>query len=73
VLRTDLARQLGVAGLPPEVASQVVELLEACNQLRFGDADNARAEALLADVEALVRGLVRRAPAARRSGDEARA
>jgi BatD DUF11 like domain len=63
VLRSDLARELGQAGLPPELASRIGELLDACGQLRFGDADRARAGAVLEDVDALVKQLVRRAPA----------
>jgi hypothetical protein len=74
VLRSDLARELAQAGLPPEIASRVGELLEAVSQLRFGAADRARAEAVLADVEALVKQLVRRAPASvGPARDEARA
>jgi hypothetical protein len=74
LLRSDLARELGQAGLAPELANRVGELLDACNQLRFGNADRGRAEALIADVDALVKQLVRRprgsvAP----SSDEARA
>jgi hypothetical protein len=74
VLRSDLARVLSEAGLPPELGTRVGELLDACNQLRMGAADSVRAEALLGDVEALVKQLVRRAPAAaKRPGEEARA
>jgi hypothetical protein len=65
---------LSDAGLPPELGTRVGELLDACNQLRMGAADSVRAEALLGDVEALVKQLVRRAPAAaKRPGEEARA
>lgn len=74
VLRSQLARELGEAGLPPELARRVGELLEASNQLRFAGADKARAEALLVDVEGLVKQLVRRAPATLKpTAEEARA
>jgi hypothetical protein len=74
LLRADLARELARAGLTPELANRVGELLDACNRLRFGDADRARAEALIADVDVLVKQLVRRPPGTvRGSSDEARA
>jgi hypothetical protein len=63
VLRADLARVLSGAGLPEPLAARVGELLDACGQLRFGGADRAQATAVLADVEALVKQLVRRPPA----------
>jgi hypothetical protein len=73
-LRSELPGELTRAGLPAELARRVGELLDASNQLRFGDADRSRAEALLGDVEVLVKQLVRR-PAATRSrpSDEVRA
>jgi hypothetical protein len=74
VLRSDLPRALGEAGLPAELATRIGELLEACNQLRFAGADKASAEALLVEVEVMVKQLVRRAPASvKRSAEEARA
>jgi hypothetical protein len=74
LLRSDLARELTQAGLPPALGTRVGELLDACNQLRRGAADRAGAEALLGDVEALVKQLVRRAPTSvKRPGEEAQA
>jgi hypothetical protein len=67
VLRADLTRVLSGAGLPEPLAVRVGELLDACGQLRFGGADRGRAGAVLADVEALVKQLVRRPPAASRA------
>jgi hypothetical protein len=74
VLRADLARVLTDAGLPEPVAVRVRDLLDACGQLRFGAGDRVGATALVADVEALVRQLVRRQPAhaAAASREEAR-
>jgi hypothetical protein len=74
VLRAELPRELTRAGLPDELARRVAELLDASNQLRFADADRARAEALLSEAEALVKQLVRRPPAPMsRPAGEARA
>lgn len=70
VLRADLPRVLSDAGLPEPDAARVGELLDACGQLRFGGADRARAAALLGDVEALVKQLVRRPPGAARAPQE---
>lgn len=74
VLRADLGRELSKAGLPDELASRVVAVLDASGQLRFGGADPARAQAVVDDAEGLVKELVRRAPRARaRVAEEARA
>lgn len=74
VLRADLGRELAAAGLGPELAARVGELLDACGRLRFGDGDPAGARAVVADAEALVKQLVRRAPSAGKSmPEEARA
>jgi hypothetical protein len=64
VLRSDLERTLQAAGLSSEVAARTALLLDQCGQLRLGDADSARAAALIREVDALVKQLVRR-PAAR--------
>jgi hypothetical protein len=74
VLRSDLERTLEGASLSPDVAQRSAELLDRCGQLRFSDADQARANALVRDVERLVRQLVRRPPARapHASGEEAR-
>jgi hypothetical protein len=64
VLRSDLGRVLTRAGLPEPLAARVGELLDACGQLRFGGADRAQAGELLAEVEGLVKQLVRRPPPA---------
>jgi hypothetical protein len=63
VLRADLERTLITGGLPPELAARSVELLDASARLRFGG-EGERAGSLIADVEALVKRLVRR-PAGR--------
>jgi len=70
VLRADLQRVLSGAGLPEPLAARVGELLDACGQLRFGAPDRARATALLADVEAVVKQLVRRPPRVVRAAHE---
>jgi oxygen tolerance protein BatD len=72
VMRTDLGRELGRGGLPPELATRIAELLDACGQLRLGSAEPARAPAVVDDVDSLVKQLIRRPPA-RRSPEERRA
>lgn len=60
VLRAELARELTAAGLPPELAARVEELLEASGQLRLGGSDVARAQQVVDPAESLVAQLVRR-------------
>ncbi|HTV26145.1 MAG TPA: BatD family protein, partial [Polyangiaceae bacterium] len=62
VLRSNLARELAGAGLPEDVAGRVVAALDAVGQLRFAAGDAAASGAVLDDVDALVKQLVRRAP-----------
>lgn len=64
VLRSDLERTLQGAGLSSELSARAALLLDQCGQLRLGEADGAGAAALIREVEALVKQLVRR-PAAR--------
>ena len=72
VLRGDLSRELGRAGLPTELGESVAALLDACGQLRFAGSEPGRARAVLGDAEGLVKQLVRRAPAPP-AGEERRA
>ena len=63
VLRSELERTLERANLPRDVARRSAELLDRCGQLRFGVQEGTDAHALLREVEALVKQLVRRPPA----------
>lgn len=63
VLRADLERTLGAAGLPSELCRRATGLLERAGQLRLAGADTALAQSLAADVEALVKVLLQRPPA----------
>jgi hypothetical protein len=65
VLRADLPRELGRAGLPVDLGERVVALLDACGQLRFAATDSGQARSVVGAAESLIRELVRRAPAAR--------
>jgi len=74
VLRANLARELSEAGMPDELSSRVVASLEACGQLRFAEGDPERARAVVDDIDALVKQLVRRVPRPRtRDAEEVRA
>jgi hypothetical protein len=65
VLRADLPRELGRAGLSHELGERVAALLDACGQLRFATTDSALARAVLGNAEGLIKELVGRAPGAR--------
>ena len=72
VLRADLPRELSRAGLPSELSERAAGLLDACGQLRFAGSDTAGVQAVLGDADALIKQLVRRAPA-RPAAEEGRA
>jgi hypothetical protein len=70
VLRADLPRELGRAGLSDALGERVATLLDACGQLRFAGPDATRARNVLGEAEGLVKELVRRPPAARRDEEQ---
>jgi oxygen tolerance protein BatD len=65
VLRADLPRELGRAGLSHELGERVAVLLDACGQLRFAATDAAHARSVVGAADGVVKELVRRPPAAR--------
>jgi hypothetical protein len=68
VLRAELGRELGARGVEPSLGSQVAELLEQCESMRFTNSQQQPTASLVRRAEEIAHGLLR----TRRIGDEDR-